>query len=231
MVANLELTLTPTLWNVKTKMCKLHPHTQIIWQRHSVDPFFKRSLNWHRFHLESSSKQTQISFLFFFSSPSSHWPTESLAWLRVLQHDLLCDSFIRSCKLATRLWSGTWDFRGVDVDARRTCCVIAAISQFGNIIEKVSCHAGDQTRDHVGCNLLFRKQGASMPRLSLFFPLWRLFIQCSLESGKAAPSVTNRSQTSNNWLTPATQSRSVHHLWPRFRRDVFKEGSCQFCVC
>lgn len=125
----------------RNKMSKLHPHSQIIWQWHTVDPFSKGALTGTDFiwnHLQSRHR-------FLFSFYAATGPQKSLAWLRVLQHDLLCDSLVRFSKLATRLWSGTWDFRGAAADARRTCCVIAAISQFGNIIEKVSCHAGDQT--------------------------------------------------------------------------------------
>lgn len=67
----------------------------------------------------------------------------------------------------------------MDADARRTC-VVATVSQFGNIIERGSCHSADQTgvphgavhsssaHHHVGCNLLFRNQGTPVPRLSLF---------------------------------------------------------------
>lgn len=135
--------LTPFFEMLKSVSCTLTPKW---FGRDTQYTHFQRSLNWHRFNLESSSKQIQT---FFFFPPLSFYPAtgpqKSLTWLCVLQHDLLYDFLICCSKLATSLWSGTWDFRGVNVDARRTCCVLAAISQFGNIIEKVSCHAVDKT--------------------------------------------------------------------------------------
>lgn len=141
-VSTFSLPFLSSSLKCKNKICKLHPRAQNHLAVTHCRPIFWGALTGTDFiwnHLQSSD---------WFPPPPFCPATglqKGLAWLHVLQLNLLCDFMTCCSKLATRLWSGTWDLRGVDVDARRTCCVRAATSQFGNIIEKVSCHAEDQT--------------------------------------------------------------------------------------
>lgn len=78
-------------------------------------------------------------------------------------------------------------------DARRTCRVIAAISQFGNITEKAWCHAGDQTGEQrADCWL---KSRVSLPLLGT---MWDAICCREKTRGVSAKVVTSLSTVTDS---------------------------------